>query len=556
MSATSVQLGCVANNSTNCAITSGGGGFGVGGPYAGTAGHPNIFQGTWSPALPQAITWAGIPIDAPGSATRIIRITNVRANACQLGVASSFGLPTQIFMLITIQSSQNLTVSNPQPTVASILPGLSVSTFRSATYQQCVTLNNIIVNPAATSLVGVVANPVGVQAIEGFANAFKTRNFSQYTNPPNPAGAANTPTTPAASASATAFQNVLGFGYNSESGFVNSATGLTGNGNAFGAMGLADTGTELAFSFAGVSNGVTLQVPNSIFLYPVGTTVTSAISGTTGVVTITATAAGGGTQAPTGVAQLLGAAGGTATTTNLTVAGGAVSATYEVLLSNPSVTEFAFLPITTAFVSNTASNLPGTTTSPATLAVNFAPLSAISTAANVSQAPIPRFCQTHTPVSLFAINACTCDLLFPFVTNQAGFDTGVAIANTSADPFKTPVQSGTVTLNYYGSTTGGGAAPAAQTTTSPIAGGSELVFTLSGGGTNGIAATAGFQGYIIAVAQFQYCHGFAFIDYGLTQTNGLAEGYLAIQLDEPSWAAGISGTTTTRTGQTGENDAH
>jgi hypothetical protein len=199
------------------------------------------------------------------------------------------------------------------------------------------------------------------------------------------------------------------------------------------------------------------------------------------------------------------------------------------------------LPATVAFVSNTATNLPGITTTGATVAVNFAPLSAVPTAAPASSAAIPRFCQTHTPSVFFSINACTCDLLFPFVTNQAGFDTGIAIANTSLDPFKTPTQSGNVTLNYYGNTTGGGAAPAAATTTSVVAAGAELVFTLSGGGTNGVAATPGFQGYIIAVAAFQFCHGFAFITDGIGTSTGIAEGYLAIQLDEPSWAAGITG---------------
>ncbi len=55
------------------------------------------------------------------------------------------------------------------------------------------------------------------------------------------------------------------------------------------------------------------------------------------------------------------------------------------------------------------------------------------------------------------------------------------------------------------------------------------MFTLSSGGDHGIAATPGFQGYIIAQMEFQWCHGFAFLsDVGAQK---LAEGYLAIQLD-------------------------
>jgi hypothetical protein len=147
---------------------------------------------------------------------------------------------------------------------------------------------------------------------------------------------------------------------------------------------------------------------------------------------------------------------------------------------------------------------------------------------------------------LFSINLCSCNLLFPFVTNQAGFDTGVAIANTTADTLNgLAPQTGNVTLTYYGTTTGGGAAPATAVTTSAVPSGSELLFTLSGGGNYGIPATPGFEGYIIARADFQYCHGFAFISDAGAQK--LAEGYLAIQLDMPGLY---------RTGQIGENLGH
>jgi hypothetical protein len=72
-----------------------------------------------------------------------------------------------------------------------------------------------------------------------------------------------------------------------------------------------------------------------------------------------------------------------------------------------------------------------------------------------------------------------------------------------------------------------------------------LIFTLSNGGNFGVPATPGFQGYIIAVAQFQFCHAFAFIsDVGAQR---LAEGYVAIQLDLPLL---------NRTLQQGENEGH
>jgi len=216
---------------------------------------------------------------------------------------------------------------------------------------------------------------------------------------------------------------------------------------------------------------------------------------------------------------------------------------YEIYYADPSVQESMSVPVSVEYVSNTGSNIPATTTTPSTIGVEFAPQSTVSTAS--SSAPIPRFGPSGSPVSLFSISPCSCNLLFPFVTNIAGFDTGVAIANTSLDPYGTSPQTGTITLNYYGTTSGGGAAPATATTTSAVAGGSELIFTLSNGGNFGVPATPGFEGYIIAQANFQYCHGFAFIsDVGAQK---LAEGYLAIQLDVP----GLN-----RTFNVGENEGN
>jgi hypothetical protein len=193
------------------------------------------------------------------------------------------------------------------------------------------------------------------------------------------------------------------------------------------------------------------------------------------------------------------------------------------------------------YTSNTGSNIPATTTTASTVGVEFSPQSTVGTAA---PSPIPRFGPSGSPVGIFSISPCSCNLLFPFVTNIAGFDTGIAIANTTADPFGTSAQTGTVTLNYYGTTSGGGAAPPVAVS-SAITGGQEVIFTLSNGGNYGIPATPGFEGYIIAQADFQFCHGFAFIsDVGAQK---LAEGYLAISLDIP----GLN-----RTGNHGENEGH
>jgi hypothetical protein len=205
------------------------------------------------------------------------------------------------------------------------------------------------------------------------------------------------------------------------------------------------------------------------------------------------------------------------------ITGNAGIAVYEVMNSDPLSAENIDVPVVIAYVSNTATNNPGLGTS--TITGSFAPLSTVVTQS--SSAPIPRFADVPKTSTEFTINACSTNLLFPFVTNQAGFDSGIAIANTSLDPFGTKTQQGACIINYYGNTTGGGAAPAAAT--SPIVkAGDELIFLISSGG-GGVAATPGFQGYIIAQCAFQYGHGFAFISDIAGQK--VAEGYLALVMD-------------------------
>ncbi|HME08702.1 MAG TPA: hypothetical protein VKG25_16720 [Bryobacteraceae bacterium] len=506
--ATTQQTACQAINQTNCAILGTGGGTGAAGPYKGSAGGAtnfNIFQGYQVPGLTNSISWLGVPIDAPGStATRTIRITNVRANACNLAGGTTTSLiPTLITMYIAVNGSQQVTISNPTLTVGYIQQGLTSSN-KTASYTQCNSLNLSFLGLSG----GVTAGSISLNAQEGFASSWKVRNWSQIQSQ-----AAGTVIT---SSSGTVYQNVPGFAYNTESGFVaNPSGGGSGFGLATGSVGLADTGTQLQFNFAGVGAGISLFVPTTL--------------------TFSAQTGGYGTLTP-GYAVLVGGAPGGA----VSISGTTASVTYEVLSSYASVLEQATLGVTVAYVSNTTNNLPGLSTAQAS--VNFAPLSSVPTAS--SSAPIPRFCQPYPLKNLFTINICSCNLLFPFVTNTNGFDTGVAIANTTLDPYGTALQQGIVTLYYYGTSTGGAAAPSPQKTTS-VAAGTEVVFTLSGGGDHGVTATPGFQGYMISIANFQYCHAFAFIsDMG---SQKLAEGYLAIQLDIP----GLN-----RTGVAGENEGN
>ena len=501
--ATTTQLACQAINQANCAISGTGGGSGNAGPYNGAPGKYNIFQGYQVAGVTNSVAWLGVPIDAPGTNNqRTIRITNVRANACNLaGGATTSLIPTIITMFIAVNGSQQVTISNPSLTVGYIQQGL-LSSNKTATYTQCNNLNPSFLGSSGS----VVASAISVTATEGFASSWKVRNWAQIISQAS--------STPITSSSVLTFQNVPGFPYNTESGFVASPAGGVGFGAVSGAVGVADQGTQLQFNFAGVGAGVSLFVPT----------------------VITFSGAYGPGQ-PAGYAVLVGGASGGG---GVSVSGTTASVTYEVLSSYANITESATLGVTVAYISNTTQNLPGLGTSQ--VSVNFAPLSTVPTAS--SSAPIPRFCQPYPLRNIFTITICSCNLLFPFVTNTAGFDTGVAIANTTLDPFGTALQQGIVTLFYYGVTTGGGAAPAPQKST-VVKAGEELVFTLSGGGDHGVTATPGFQGYMISIANFQYCHAFAFIsDMG---SQKLAEGYLAIQLD-----VGLLN----RTGVAGENEGH
>jgi hypothetical protein len=134
-------------------------------------------------------------------------------------------------------------------------------------------------------------------------------------------------------------------------------------------------------------------------------------------------------------------------------------------------------------------------------------------------APIPRFVDSSTAGNVITINPCLTNLLFPFVTAQLGFDTGLAISNTSKDPFGTSTQAGTCTLNWYG------ANEIAATTTPTVDAGTSWTGLASSIAPN-------FQGYVIAQCRFQYAHGFAFVTkIGATD---IAMGYLALIIPDPA----------------------
>jgi len=469
--------------------------YGPGTP--GTANNnKNVYQGQIQGS--NSVLFLGIPIDPPGTTgVRIIRVTNVRANANLLGVSAANAPPIAITETITASGSTSLPINNPTQTVAAVTKGLSF-TIRNTVgdaltsptgFAQCVSQN---------TSTPVVQNIGRVRFEELFATAFKIRVGTDAAGNLTP-------------------QNVPGTIYNTESGFYSpNLVGDTANRGALNTAGIADFGTRLKAVFNGVPAGVTLYADRVSGPAGIGNGL-----GTGSNIAVSVTS-------ETGSLSLVGASSDPTNTINagatgifqLNTSGGSGQAVWEVIGADPFAIGRVEFNIYARFTASPGTNSPSLGTS--SVNGSYAPtppafVLADGSKAQTSSFPIPRFADTSTSSNLFAISACVTNLLFPFVTNQAGFDTGIAYSNTSQDPFGTSTQAGTCSTNYYGAN-----APAAQTSPS-VAGGSSYVFLISSQAPN-------FQGYMIAQCRFQYAHGFAFVsDLG---ARNLAMGYLALVIPD------------------------
>jgi hypothetical protein len=383
---------------------------------------------------------------------------------------------------------------------------------------------DVFVNPNRTGSTGAT---FGVRFTEGFQTAFK-RRIEEGT------GAQGQP---------SQLESVPGVVYNTESGFVRTTASV--GSDPFGIIGVANSGTRVVARFRDIPADVALFVS----VQSVGGNTNSQArlvqtgpNGEGGTLAL----AGGATTAlfPTAATTNLSCSGTTPAgpsetpalnAAQIPVVAGQALAVWEVTNANPSTIDQLFFLVAAAYVATPATPTPAV--GQARVAGSFAPFYAggndVANAAGrwSSTLPIPRFLESTDLLNAFRIDACETHLLFPFVTAQAGFDTGIAISNTSADHFSNPGdrrQQGTCTLNYFGNVTGGGNAPNPQTTNAPIPAGGQLTAVLSSGGNFGVAGTPGFQGYIFARCLFRYAHGFAFITDGPIGQAQVAEGYLAL----------------------------
>jgi len=464
--------------------------------------NPNVFEGQ---ILGNSVLFIGIPIDPPGSqGNRIYRMTNIRVNANAVSAPGANGVPGQVIALVAASPATNgsagltstFSINNPQVTVGFVQTSLQTSitgvTAVGAGTTTAITASGVSLLQCVGRTFGSGTIPTGTfNYAELFPTAFKTHTTI---------GSGITP------------QNVLGLVYNAETGYYN--TNLTGN---LAAAGLADFGTRLRAVFNNIPNGVSVfvAVANNGFSATAnpltGTAATlvaseALVDGTTGFTPVAATTTVNGFgwwQVP--------------------IVNGSGEAVWEVTAANALINQtYSFNYLTVASPSP-STNSPAVGTG--TVNLWYAPTAPQSFAASAggvagtTSLPIPRFVDSSVAANAVAVTICRTNLLYPYVTSQAGFDTGIAISNTSTDPFGTAAQAGPCTLYFYGTN-----APASVTTPSVASGAyyAQLATQLS----------PNFTGYVIALCNFQYAHGFAFIsDVG---ARNLAMGYLALVIPDPA----------------------
>jgi len=352
--------------------------------------------------------------------------------------------------------------------------------------------------PATTSNTAIAASAGGAGFILQSLGAtsllaFGTTNYTVCVGNPG------TSTTPAGVSFTVQIKELVGAAFKTlgpapagEGGVV-VPTGAAGNG-------VATTATQIAVTLGNIPTAATVYLPPAVAA-PGGTTLS--ISGSTVIAT----------GPYTGLVSFTPSAAG------------AVAATYTVTAVGSTGAQTFSVPVIVQFAANAAGAQSGAGAMNAL--VGYAPQAAITGPASA----IPTFAvSTATPVGASSISLCQTTLLFPFVTNQLGFDTGLVLANTSTDALGfagksvAAPQSGTCSLNFYGSGAPAAAVPdpmgSAGVTSTTNTNGPVHAFLLS-------AVAPGFQGYVIAACPFLYAHGYAFLAYNLTQSNGAVEGYIA-----------------------------
>ena len=484
----------------------------------------NAFSGIVNPDG-KSVTFFGVPIMPPSTAGNIreYRITNVRANAS--AVPAGANTPGNIQALVSISGSSFVPLTNSQLVVGYVVTGLTPSLRKktndggldggSRDFAQCSSTSNNGAGTAAAVL----------RYASNFGTAFKTRVNAATSS----GGGQN---------GSTAIQNVPGSTNNniSESGFILNGQG--GQSLSATGVGLADFGTRFKAVFNNIPAGVSVFV-STTNLVP-GTTTPMPNPGQNNTTTSFAQliVSDSSPESVLNTAPTLTATGsnGGINFVALTPAAGTntVTAVWEVINSNVFQTQNFDFASFISYSQNVANNTP-TAPSTITVSMSYAPIS--STFSASSSALIPRFIDLGTGDNLTWANIqiCTTALMFPYVTTVTGFETGLAIANTTMDPYGTGAQAGTCTLYWYGNNNGGTTNTPIPSTTTGVVNAGTVWTGQASASTN---AGPNFTGYAIATCNFQKAHGSAFVtDVG---SRGILAAYLALVINGSRSQAGES----------------
>ncbi len=536
----------------------------------------NVFQaqyGVGGGFVPneQTITFVGVPVVQPGTHVgalqRVYRIKNIRVQ-----VGNALQVNGQIQAFISIQNPPaNLVLNNAQGVVGFVQRGLFFDVLSGGPYAQCLGFNQTssggYPSEGASTLGGLTASGA-IRFTEAYGVSFKRR------------GAGTGPLEAYDAVYNQSYRNNSGqsdprVNYNNESGFYNT---LFPSQNNLNEAGIATNGTRLRARFTGVPAQVRLYVSAQPVTTPSGcsssvtnipTSSGASICVGQGIATrnaafaLTASASADGAvtgfSANTAYAfvpassnasvqgiDAIGWGGGVGTAAAYTGLPGSVRMIrvpvaadgtgiffWEVLRADDNVIDrFDFL-VSAVFPPTTSIVTDANVSTAVSVSGNYAP---IATPAALGSS-IPSFVlDTEVPRVIFTIGNCATNLLYPFVSSVTGFNTGIAVANTSSDPFNTVNETGICRVFYYGTMAGGGVNPQPAPFSKAVPSGQVATFNLLFGGPEyGIQPVVGFQGYIIISCNFRWAHGFAFVsDPSNLQT---AHGYLALILD-PTDSAG------------------
>ncbi|MEZ5354261.1 MAG: hypothetical protein R2762_16610 [Bryobacteraceae bacterium] len=356
------------------------------------------------------IVWKSVPFDDPGIlSTRIIRLTNLRVNASQLGVPLGQQAVVQTIITAIPSTGGPVPVTNNAPTVAIAQPGVSFAVVDKPTCLQSNPANAAFAASAVNPLTALGSRCDGRAALlrfeEYFPSAFKRRAW-------DPSQAIDVPGQPTS-------QDVLGYPFFTESGIFKAATssfwpatlqnGQPAAGTAPGTLGLADSATRLVVRFQNIQNGVAVWLGTSV---PIYTSASPAVrTGTARLVQTDANGAGEFNVISPGASPANFRTVSSVTPIppgydndglhRLTVSAGAGYAVYELVHADTTQLERVDIPVVFAYASNPGANLPSFGT--ATVSGALGPASAIASAS--ATAPLPRFVDSGAAAPVLTITS-------------------------------------------------------------------------------------------------------------------------------------------------------